>query len=162
MKKAKFVAPLVMAACTIFSANVLTACTTNTNDEAKNVVEAFFCEGYEHHNYEYVMECVSDNYIDHSPVAARSNADAVGILKIVQRQFSDLKITVLDIFSEGDMVATRIRFEGVHADTCQGVPATGRHISFEALENFRVVDGKIVESWGYWPDDDIRRQLSGE
>ena len=107
------------------------------------------------------MECVADNYFDHSPAAARSNADAVSILKIVEGQFSNLKITFLDIFAEGDMVATRIRFEGIHSGTCQGVPATGRNISFEALENFRVVNGKIVESWGYWPDDDIRRQLSG-
>lgn len=108
------------------------------------------------------MECVATDYVDHSPASARSNADAVNILKIVEGQFSDLKITILDLFAEGDMVATRIRFEGTHSGTCQGVPATGRHISFEALENFRVVDGKIVESWGYWPDDDIRRQLAGE
>lgn len=141
--------------------NALTSCAGSPNEEAKSIVKAFFHEGYEAHNYDYVMECVADNYFDHSPAAARSNADAVSILKIVEGQFSNLKITFLDIFAEGDMVTTRIRFEGIHSGTCQGVPATGRNISFEALENFRVVNGKIVESWGYWPDDDIRRQLSG-
>ncbi|MBQ4060326.1 MAG: ester cyclase, partial [Lachnospiraceae bacterium] len=40
------------------------------------------------------------------------------------------------------MVATRILYQGIHAGTCMGIPATGKHISFEALENFRVVDGK--------------------
>ena len=34
-----------------------------------------------------------------------------------------------------------------------------KHISFEALENFKVVDGKIVESWGYWPDKEIEAKL---
>ena len=29
----------------------------------------------------------------------------------------------------------------------------------EALENFRVADGKIVESWGYWPDKEIETKL---
>ena len=98
-------------------------------------------------------------FIDHSPAGARSNADAVGILKIVEGQFSDLKIEVLDVFGEEDMVATRILYQGIHAGTCMGIPATGKHISFEALENFRVVDGKIVESWGYWPDKEIEAKL---
>ncbi len=40
-----------------------------------------------------------------------------------------------------------------------GIAATGRSISFEALENFKVVNGKIVESWGYWPDKEIEALL---
>ena len=29
----------------------------------------------------------------------------------------------------------------------------------EALEHFSVVNGKIVESWGYWPDREIEEKL---
>lgn len=125
----------------------------------KELVVSFFMEGYANHNYDYIMECVADNYIDHSPAGARSNADAVNILKIVEGQFSDLKIKVLDVFCENDMVATRILYDGIHIGTCMGIPATGKHISFEALENFKVADGKIVESWGYWPDKEIEQKL---
>ena len=125
----------------------------------KELVVSFFMEGYANHNYDYIMECVAENYIDHSPAGARSNADAVNILKIVEGQFSDLKIKVLDVFSENEMVATRILYDGIHIGTCMGIPATGKHISFEALENFEVVDGKIVESWGYWPDKEIEQKL---
>lgn len=42
-----------------------------------------------------------------------------------------------------------------------GIPATGKRIVFEALENFRVVEGRIAESWGYWPDLEIERKLKG-
>ncbi|WP_294466755.1 ester cyclase [uncultured Ruminococcus sp.] len=125
----------------------------------KELVVSFFMEGYANHNYDYIMECVAENYIDHSPAGARSNADAVNILKIVEGQFADLKIKVLDVFYENDMVATRILYDGIHIGTCMGIPATGKHISFEALENFKVVDGKIVESWGYWPDKEIEQKL---
>lgn len=128
---------------------------------AKDVVASFFEEGYVNHNYDYIMNCVAEDYVDHSPASARSNSDAVGILKIVEKQFPDLEISILDIFAEDGMVATRIRFSGTHSDTCQNIPPTGRRITFEALENFRVSGNKIVESWGYWPDDEIRRQLSG-
>lgn len=129
--------------------------------DCKKIVSKFFVEGYTNKNYDYIMECMSEDYYDHSPAAARSNKDAVGILKIVAGQFSELKVDVVDIFSENGMVATRVVYEGVHTGECMGIPATGKKIKFEALENFRVENGKIVESWGYWPDKDIERQLRG-
>lgn len=126
----------------------------------KECVIRFFKEGYERQNYDFIMDCVAENYIDHSPAGARSNADAVQILKIVAGQFSPLKIEIADIFAENGMVATRVIYDGIHSGVCMGIPATGRQVCFEALENFKVENGKIVESWGYWPDDAIRRLLT--
>lgn len=111
------------------------------------IVYNFFKEGYENKNYDLVMSYVSDDYIDHSPAGARGNAQAVEILKIVESQFSELTVQMLDIFSDSSMVATRVLYEGIHSGICMGIPATGKKIQFEALENFKVVDGKIVESW---------------
>ena len=127
-----------------------------TNTE---IVNRFFKEGYENKNYAEVIDLVAEDYIDHSPVGARSNAQAVEILKIVAGMFSDLSIKMLDIFAENDLVATRVLYDGVHSGECMGIPATGKRISFEALENFKVVNGKIVESWGYWPDKEIEEKL---
>ena len=128
----------------------------------KELVTRFFIEGYVNWNYDFVMECMSEDYIDHSPAGARSNADAVGILKIVSGQFSDLRLEMLDVFAEDGMVATRVLYDGIHAGECMGIPATGKRIQFEALENFLVRDGKIVESWGYWPDKEIEGKLLAE
>ena len=127
--------------------------------DSKELIISFFMEGYVNYNYDFIMDHVAENYVDHSPAGARGNEEAVNILKIVKDQFSDLKIQVLDVFAENDMVATRILYDGIHTGTCMGIPATGKHIAFEALENFKVVDGMIVESWGYWPDNEIKRQL---
>ena len=123
------------------------------------IVYRFFKEGYESKNYDFVMKYLADDCMDHSPAGARGNAQAVGILKTVADQFSDLSIQMLDIFSDNEMVATRVLYQGVHSGTCMGIAATGKKISFEALENFKVVDGKIVESWGYWPDKEIEEKL---
>ena len=128
----------------------------------KDIVVKFFEDGYTNQNYDFVMTCVAENYIDHSPASARSNADAVGILKIVAHQFSNLTVKVLDVFAEGGMVATRVLYDGIHSGTCMGIPATGKHITFEALENFKVEKGKITESWGYWPDKEIEQKLQSE
>lgn len=128
----------------------------------KDIVVKFFEDGYTNQNYDFVMTCVAENYIDHSPASARSNADAVGILKIVAHQFSNLTVKVLNVFAEGGMVATRVLYDGIHSGTCMGIPTTGKHITFEALENFKVEKGKITESWGYWPDKEIEQKLKSE
>ena len=125
----------------------------------KEIVIEFFEEAYTKKNYDYVMKYFSENYIDHSPAGARSNKDAVGILKIVHEMFDDLKITVLDVFEENGMVATRIEYEGIHISDCMGIPATGKKIKWEALENFRVENKIVTESWGYWPDEAIKEML---
>lgn len=128
----------------------------------KDIVVKFFEDGYSNRNYDFVMTCMAENYIDHSPASARSNADAVGVLKIVAEQFSNLTVKVLDVFAEGGMVATRVLYDGIHTGTCMDIPATGKHITFEALENFKVENGKITESWGYWPDKEIEQKLKSE
>lgn len=50
-------------------------------------------------------------------------------------------------------------YDGIHSGDCMEILATGKKIQFEALENFKVVDGKIVESWGYWSDKEIEERL---
>ena len=127
--------------------------------EDKELVSRFFVEGYEKKNFDCIMECLAENYLDHSPAGARSNRDAVGILKAVSGTFGDMRVSMEDIFSENGMVATRVRYEAVHIGEWMGIAATGRRIAFEALENFKVADGKIVESWGYWPDKEIEHLL---
>lgn len=128
----------------------------------KDVVKGFFIESYVNHNYDFAMEYMAENYYDHSPASARSNKDAVGILKIVENMYSDMKVEILDLIEENDMVATRIIFSGVHSGEVMGISATGKRISFEALENFRLKDGLIIESWGYWPDLYIKSFLEEE
>ena len=86
----------------------------------KDLVTRFFEDGYTHKNFQSVMNCVASDYVDHSPAGARSNTDAVNILKIVAGQFSDLKVTMLDVFSEGPMVSTRVLYEGIHTGALHG------------------------------------------
>ena len=53
-----------------------------------------------------------------------------------------MQIEILDLIEEKDKVAVRARFFGTHSAELCGVPATGKKISFEALEIFRIENGK--------------------
>ena len=141
---------------------ILLLLSLRVKDETKGnaeLVTKFFKDGYEYKNFDKVMTYMSDNYYDHSPASARSNADAVNILKSVANFFSDVKVEMLDLTCEKDIVAARLLFKVVHTGEYNGIPATGKTITYEALENFKVVNGIIVESWGYWPDKQIEEKL---
>ena len=141
---------------------ILLLLSLRVKDETKEnaeLVTKFFKDGYEYKNFDKVMTYMSENYYDHSPASARSNADAVNILKSVANFFSDVKVEMLDLTCEKDMVAARLLFKVVHTGEYNGIPATGKTITYEALENFKVVNGIIVESWGYWPDKQIEEKL---
>jgi predicted ester cyclase len=61
--------------------------------------------------------------------------------------FPDLQIRVEDAVGEGDLVAQRVHFEGTHTGEFQGLPPTGRKVTFSGLELNRFVDGRVVEHW---------------
>ncbi len=126
----------------------------------KELVIGFFLEGYVHHNYGFLMEHMAADYFDNSPCAARSNLECVNVLKGTAQFFPDMQVEILDLIEETDKVAVRARFFGTHSAELCGIPATGKNICFEALEIFRVEKGKIAESWGYWPDMQIKELLN--
>ena len=128
------------------------------SNTAKHVVTAFFSI-YNSREYDKIPSLIDANYKDNSPAQARSPNDVIHILKLVADIFPDLSCEILDIFGENGDVAVRLAFSGTHSRTYADVPASGKFISWEALENFRVKNDKIVESWGYWPDSEMLDQM---
>jgi steroid delta-isomerase-like uncharacterized protein len=59
----------------------------------------------------------------------------------------DLTATEQDIVAEGDTVAVRYVVEATHKGELLGIPATGRRVGWEAVDVYRVSNGKIVEEW---------------
>ena len=125
----------------------------------KELVTGFFMEGYVHHNYDFLMEHMAADYFDNSPCAARTNLECVNVLKNTEKIFSDMEVEILDLIEEDSKVAVRARFLATHIAEAYGIPATGKRICFEALEIFRMENGLIAESWGYWPDMEITELL---
>ena len=125
----------------------------------KELVIGFFREGYVRHNYDFLMEHMAADYFDNSPCAARTNLECVNILKSTEKTFSDMEVEILDLIEEDNKVAVRAQFTATHSAQAYGIPATGKRICFEALEVFRMENQLIAESWGYWPDLQIRELL---
>lgn len=61
--------------------------------------------------------------------------------------FPDLATTMEDTIAEGDKVVVRWRATGTHRGTFDGIPATGRTVTFTAISIMRLAGGMIVEEW---------------
>jgi predicted ester cyclase len=49
--------------------------------------------------------------------------------------------------AEGDKVAVRQTWRGTHSASFQGIPPTGKRITFTSIEIYRAAGGKLVEEW---------------
>lgn len=61
--------------------------------------------------------------------------------------FPDSHVTVLDLFGEGDKILGRLRISATNSGSFAGQPPTGKKVQFDSFRIYRIVDGKIVESW---------------
>ena len=70
-----------------------------------------------------------------------------GLFRSVLAALPDLKNTEQAAIAEGDAVVVRSIVEATHKGNLLGFPATNRRIKWDAIDWYRVVDGKIVEEW---------------
>ena len=61
--------------------------------------------------------------------------------------------------AEGNLVATRFTSAGTHLGEFLGVAPTGRRLVWTGTVIDRVVDGRLVESWGNWDMLGMLQQL---
>ena len=119
------------------------------SEENKSVIRRWI-EAYNQRDLEAEAAVLAPGYVAHVPAAP-------GPLEGLEawRQFTapfteafpDLRLTVEDIMSEGDMVAARVAFHGTHRGELQGIPPTGKKVAFSSMEFNRVVGGKVEEHW---------------
>jgi steroid delta-isomerase-like uncharacterized protein len=73
--------------------------------------------------------------------------------------FPDLQLTVEDLIAEGDKVVFRETWRGTHQGAFQGIPPTGKQVTFTGMAICRIVGGKIAEEWAVHDDLGLLQQL---
>ena len=63
------------------------------------------------------------------------------------KAFPDLRRNIVDMVAEGDKVAVSINVTGTYKGEFQGIPATGKQVSFTAMDILTIIDGKVTEEW---------------
>jgi predicted ester cyclase len=101
----------------------------------KALVRGFFEEVWVKGNVAAVDEFMAADYFEH-PRPSTLPHGTEGLKQLIaayRTAFPDLKMTLDDIFAEGDRVAFRWNVSGTHLGDWLGIPSTGNHITATAL-----------------------------
>ncbi len=126
----------------------------------KAIVCRFIDEAYNKRNLTVGDELLAANVVLHV-----SNSDIKGLEGWKQYAgsfldgFSEIVISVKDTIAEGDKVVTRWTGHGTHKGELAGIPATGKSATVTGMGVDRIVNGKIVESWGIFDQFGMMQQL---
>jgi hypothetical protein len=77
----------------------------------------------------------------------------------IQRAFPDVRITILNVVTEGEMVVARWRIQGTDLGGYEGHLPTGRAIQLTGITMVRLQDQVIVEEWNEIDVVGLLRQL---
>ena len=101
-------------------------------------------------NMDVLEMCIARSYVGHDPVQPEGLQGRDGVRQRrarTQAAFPDGRFDIEDMIEEGDRVAVRYRFTGTHSGPFAGAPATGKEVTGQGIEIYRLHDGQIVESW---------------
>jgi steroid delta-isomerase-like uncharacterized protein len=96
-------------------------------------------------------ELISPNAIFHvpgRPEPMRGPAGYLAIIEMMRGGFPDIQWTLEEMVAEGDKVAARFIMRGTHQGTFFGVAPSGKKIAVQAMNFYRLSDGKFVEERG--------------
>jgi steroid delta-isomerase-like uncharacterized protein len=93
---------------------------------------------------------IAPEFERHDLVGAYPGVDAdsvVDFLSEVIRSVPDMQLNIDDVLSDGDRVAVRFKLEGTLEGELFGQSGSGKPISVNAINIYRVADGKVAETW---------------
>ena len=108
-----------------------------------------------------IDDLVAPDLLFHAPVPmGLTGAEALKrVWEVLLRAFPDIRVTAEETISEGDRTAVRNTVTGTHRGEYQGVPPTGKTVSYSEIFIFRFTDGRIAEVRGVVDVLSLLRQL---
>ncbi len=102
---------------------------------------------FNHHDFSVLADGMREDYIQHNPLVPQGRSGFQGFFEGTFRAVPDWKYEVKNVVSAGDSVWAYGTYSGTHTGEWLGIPATGKSFAFDAVDIFRVEDGRLAEHW---------------
>jgi predicted ester cyclase len=132
----------------------------------KPLIRRFLEEIHNQGNLAAAEEFIHPDHVRHTNQTTGGGRDFHGpegfrqAMRELRRAFSGIHFTEEGLFEEGDTVVLRWTFRGTHTGEFNGIPATGRPVTAQGVDIYRIAEDRIVERWAY-EDGSLMRQLAG-
>jgi steroid delta-isomerase-like uncharacterized protein len=121
----------------------------SAEENNKALVRRLFEEVWAKGNVAAVDDFMAADYVEYTaPPGSQPGRDTVKQrVAIYHNAFPDVKVTLHDIFGQGNRVAYRWSATGTHLGEWAGIPPTGLRIMIRGITILRIAGGKCVEGW---------------
>src|ERR1700686_4352866 len=118
-------------------------------DDNKRIVRAFINAAFNRHEADKAAEYMTTDIKWHggTPGTLEGPHNFPGLIGAIVASLPDLTNIEQDIIAERDIVSVRAVVEGTHKGDLLGIPASGRRVKWDAVDVYRIADGKIAEEW---------------
>lgn len=119
--------------------------------DPKTIVRRFDDELWHDPNPAVAGAILAEDVVWHHPTLGevRGRQTVVETIREIRAAYPDLVNTVEHMLAEGDLVATHWSITGTHREPFRGAAPSAQQITWEGVTLHRVVDGRIVEMWGF-------------
>jgi predicted SnoaL-like aldol condensation-catalyzing enzyme len=115
----------------------------------KRVIEKFTADVLNGHNGDHALRYFNSDMTWHGGTIGTvpGAQNVAGLFTQVVTSIPDLHADVKDIMGAGDEVTVRLVVTGTLRGPLLGLQATGQHLQWDAVDEYRLQNGKISEDW---------------
>jgi predicted ester cyclase len=130
-------------------------------EEKKLVVRRWVDQVFNKKNLSEVDELKIANYVDWTPFPGQGPAlnGFKPVLQMFLDAFPDFHYKIEDELAEGDLVVFRGTWRGTHLNNFVDIPPTGKEVTGQRIDTFRVIGDKMVEHWGCGNELDVMQLI---
>lgn len=132
-----------------------------STEELKATTRRYFDEVYGKRNMNVVYELVAPDFV-YRTARPPITPDREGLVQeptLAFTAFPDLRLTIDELFVEGETIITRYTLVGTHEGDFYGVPPTHKPIKVSGVVIARTRDGKVTEAYRFEDDLLLMQQL---
>lgn len=132
-----------------------------STEQNKVIVSRVFEELLNQEKKSVIDEVYAPDIVIHDPfMGTASGVDAFKqLLGMFDAAFPGHRVKVHQVIGEGDYVTVLHTHTAKHAGPFMGMAATGKEVTVNGVEVFRMANGKIVEFWRHDDDAGLLMQL---
>ncbi len=115
--------------------------------DSKGLLAQFGTKIFGEKDFSALNDLMREDYIQHNPLVGKGSKGFKDFFEAWFKASPDFKFELKQIASEGDKVWVYGTYSGTHKGDWLGIPATGKPYKFNAVDIFRIQDGKLAEHW---------------
>lgn len=155
--KNRFIRSRTLLTALFFSGGSAMAENTNPN---VTLISDFAEQVFVNKNLNNLKQFMHEDYIQHNPYVEQGSE---GFKRFFQNWFNaipDFQYELKNLIANDEFIWVYGSYSGTHSNEWLGIPATHAEYQFDAVDIFRVEDGKLAEHWDVMDLHTLFQQLT--